>query len=427
MRTSSECCSCHVRGPSPSRSRKNIIYGLLITHTASQYQKVAHYNTTHLRRQAFYALPRAHWELLASPPINYLDTLIAVDEAIDQNAALSEAILSTALPSFNIPYPSSNFNPNDKSPDDFRGTATSSDLEKARSTLRQMYRDWSSEGAVERQASYGPVIRALQDEKARSTPLKRNMRVLVPGAGLGRLVFDLCMQGFDVEGNEISYHQLLASAYILNFCPENNNHTIFPWVHSFSNHKTRSNHLRSVKIPDIHPGMALKNNPQAGEMSMSASDFILLYNDPERAESFDAVASVFFLDTAPNIIRYLEAIRNCLKPGGLLINMGPLLWHFENNPPGSSTPPSKNPDIQREDQGIADPGNIELTNSEVLLLLPKLGFEVLTSSTDLRAPYIQDPDSMLQNTYSASFWVARKHETILSENATNNSAKQDWV
>ncbi|KAK6601655.1 Carnosine N-methyltransferase 1 [Botrytis cinerea] len=364
------------------------------------YQKTAHYNTTHLRRQAFYALPRAHWELLASPPINYLDTLIAVDDAIDQNAELSEAILSAALPSFNLPYPSSNFNPSTKSPDDFRGTATTGDLEKARSTLRQMYRDWSAEGAVEREASYRPIL-----------SLKRNMRVLVPGAGLGRLVFDLCMQGFDVEGNEISYHQLLSSAYILNFCPQKENHTIFPWIHSFSNHKTRSNHLRSVKIPDVHPGNALNSNPQAGEMTMSASDFLLLYGDEERAESFDAVAAVFFLDTAPNIIRYLEAIRNCLKPGGILINMGPLLWHFENNPPGSSNPSSsKQPSDQVQDHGIADPGSIELTNSEVLLLLPKLGFEVLTSSTDLRAPYIQDPDSMLQNTYSASFWVARKIE-----------------
>lgn len=28
-------------------------------------------------------------------------------------------------------------------------------------------------------------------------------------------------------------------------------------------------------------------------------------------------------------------IKNCLKPGGLLLNIGPLLWHFENNAPGS--------------------------------------------------------------------------------------------
>jgi len=68
---------------------------------------------------------------------------------------------------------------------------------------------------------------------------------------------------------------------------------------------------------------------------MSASDFLCLYGDDDYSDTFDAVATVFFLDTAPNLIRYLETIRNCLKSGGLLINIGPLLWHFENNAPGS--------------------------------------------------------------------------------------------
>jgi hypothetical protein len=81
--------------------------------------------------------------------------------------------------------------------------------------------------------------------------------------------------------------------------------------------------------------MTLGSIDAAGEMSMSASDFLLLYSKEEQRETFDAVATVFFLDTAPNIIRYIEAIRNCLRTGGLLINVGPLLWHFENNAPGT--------------------------------------------------------------------------------------------
>ncbi|PQE13197.1 hypothetical protein CJF30_00003091 [Rutstroemia sp. NJR-2017a BBW] len=384
---------------------KRVLYQALDSH----YQKVAHYNTTHLRRQSFYALPRAHWELLASPPFNYLDTLIAVDNAIDQNAEISDAILASALRSFSLPNPSS-LDSKVKHPDDFRNTATSSDLEKARSTLRQLYRDWSAEGAAERESSYGPVIQALTNEQTYHPT--RKLRVLVPGAGLGRLVFDLCMLGFDVEGNEISYHQLLASAYILNFCPEKEYHTLFPWVHSFSNHKTRADHLSSVKIPDIHPGDELQNNPDAGQMSMSASDFLLLYGSRERRETFDAVAAVFFLDTAPNIIRYLEVISSCLRPGGLLINMGPLLWHFENNPPGtpsstsSPSPPSSTTYLPS--QGIADPGSVELTNSEVLALVQRFGFSIVTHYTDVPAPYILDRSSMLQNSYLASFWVARK-------------------
>jgi carnosine N-methyltransferase len=47
-----------------------------------------------------------------------------------------------------------------------------------------------------------------------------------------------------------------------------------------------------------------------------------------------ATADSCFSDTAPNIIRYVEAVKNCLRSGGLFVNVGPLLWHFENNAPG---------------------------------------------------------------------------------------------
>ena len=305
----------------------------------SQYAQVAHYNTTHLRRQSFYALPRAHWELLAAPPFSYLDTLDAVDDGIDKNSELASAILDSGLQSFQIPAPQPSKSKEEETIHTWRGLATSNDLEKARSTLRQFYRDWSTEGASERGACYGPVLQAMHKERqTRSSTMSTKgtkLRVLVPGAGLGRLVFELCCNGFDSEGNEISFHQLLASSYVLNFCQAANKHTLFPWVHSFSNHRSRANHLKSVQIPDIHPGMTLASVEDPGEMSMSASDFLLLYGNEEQRNGFDAVATVFFLDTAPNIVRYIETIRNCLRTGGLLINVGPLLWHFENNAPGT--------------------------------------------------------------------------------------------
>lgn len=303
---------------------------------------MAHFNTTHLRRQNFYALPRAQIELLSEPPFSFLDTLNAVDDAIDRNSELAMAILQTGLQSFGISQSPNTLD--GKHAPEWRGKATSNDLEKARSTLKQFYRDWSAEGAPERAASCGPVISALEAE--RSSRSVATMRVLVPGAGLGRLVFDLCRAGFHTEGNEISYHQLLASAYILNYCPKARAHTLFPWVHSFSNHKTRANHLKSVAVPDLHPGTTLGSTKNAGEMSMSASDFLLLYGDEAHKDSFDAVATLFFLDTAPNVSRYFEAIKNCLKPGGILVNMGPLLWHFENNAPGTHGRGKKTPDSE---------------------------------------------------------------------------------
>lgn len=257
-----------------------------------------------------------------------MDTLNAVDDALDKNAELSLAILQSGLNSFGI-------SPTTKAwqGEAWQGKATPTDLEKARGTLRQFFRDWSAEGASERNACYGPVIKALVAEKSKSA--NNTMRVLVPGAGLGRLVFDLACSGFNAEGNEISYHQLLASAYILNCVPAAEAHTLYPWVHSFSNHKSRLDHMKSVQIPDVHPAALLRKIQSPGQMSMSASDFLLLYGREDQKDAFDAVATVFFLDTAPNVIRYLEAIRHCLRPGGVLVNFGPLLWHFENNAPGT--------------------------------------------------------------------------------------------
>ncbi|KAK7749805.1 hypothetical protein SLS53_000385 [Cytospora paraplurivora] len=373
-----------------------------------QYGRVAHFNVTHMRRQAFYALPEAHWKMLAAPPFNYLETLDKVDAAIDHNAGLARTIVKYGLRSFQVigPTEEDDF---PVMPDRWVGVAKYGDIDKARSTIRQFYRDWSAEGAEEREACYGPIKQVLADERSKH-PEIQHLKVLVPGAGLARLVFDLCLAGYETEGNEISYHQLLASSYILNNCRNAEQHTIYPWIHSFSNHLTRDHHLQGYKIPDVHPATALASAENAGAMSMCAADFLCLYTDEDHADTYDAVASVFFLDTAPNLIRYLQAIYHCLKPGGVLINIGPLLWHFEDRAPGNN---GHDDDGNGEHDpntttGIADPGNFELSGDEVRALVEKLGFVVEKWESNIRTPYIQDPESMLQTVYYATSWVARK-------------------
>ena len=415
--------------------------------------------------------------MLAAPPFNYLETLDRVDEAIEKNAELAREIVRFGLESFRVGGSRSAGGDHDhanvaasaaagaepKLPAPWAGAAKHQDVDKARSTLRQFFRDWSAEGAAEREKCYGPVLQALDGERQRRVEalmakilqnggpqnyvededdfddFNHRLKVLVPGAGLGRLVFDLCCHGYESEGNEISYHQLLASSYILNYTQRAEQHAIYPWAHSFSNHKVRSNHLRAYKIPDIHPGqtlmeIAMRQQAQAagqiqvqvdgqrgqdpgqgteygiGSMSMCAADFLCLYSDADHAAVFDAVACVFFLDTAPNLIRYLETIRHCLKPGGLLINVGPLLWHFENNAPGNH---GRDDDGDGEhdastSSGIADPGSFELSDDEVKALVEKLGFTVISHESGVETPYIHDSDSMLQTVYRSSSWVARK-------------------
>lgn len=348
-----------------------------------------------------------------------------VDEAIESNADLARSIFDTGLQMFHVgvPSPSGGL----QLPRQWNSSAKSNDIDKARSTIRQFYRDWSAEGAREREACFGPVMRAIAAERDARGPDHPPLKVLVPGAGLGRLVFELCMKGYETEGNEISYHQLLASSYILNCCERPGKHTIYPWIHTFSNHRSRASHFRSYAVPDVHCATELARAEErgvpVGSMNMSAADFLCLYAQEDRANLYDVVASVFFLDTAPNLIRYLETIYHCLKPGGILVNIGPLLWHFEGRVWERDDDEDADGEGGHDTSGIADPGNFELTDDEVMALVAQIGFEIVSRETGIETPYIADTESMLQTTYLASAWVARKPAAASEPSSTEAGIK----
>lgn len=338
--------------------------------------------------------------MLSAPPFNLLSKLERVDNAIDANSDIASAMLISGLRSFDL---------KDR---EYEGVATPSDMDKDRSTIRQLYRDWSAEGDAERRACYDPVLRDLESIFVGIRD-KSNVRVLVPGAGLGRLVFEVCRRGYVVEGNEISYHQLIASNWVLNHTIKGQAFDLYPFALDFSNVISREHQLQKVKIPDLHPASALEGvvgQPTvngADRMSMTAADFIVHYGEERHRDAFDAVVTVFFIDTAPNIIRYIETIRNCLKDGGVWINLGPLLWHFADRGPAIKDEHSTT--TSKERSGIEAPGSFELTNEEVLMLVEKMGFDI--QSQKIRrdgSGYIQNPESMLQNAYKNSHWVAMK-------------------
>lgn len=297
--------------------------------------------------------------------------------------------------------------------------ATQNDMDKARSCVHQFYREWSAEGTVERSKCFNPVLNVLDEEFVQrsnsSTSLKRSeFKVLVPGAGLGRLVFDICRAGYSVEGNEISYHALLASSLALNHTEEVGEYTVAPFALNCSNHISRADQFRTYQVPDVHPATELSISsedntlPASERMSMSTGDFCIVYNQPESCDAFDSIATVFFIDTAPNLIRYIEAVRNCLKSGGIWINLGPLLWH--HSPKSQDSVKGDESMAGNADTGIADPGSVELTDEEVVALVQHFGFELEQHETDAcETGYISNTRSMLQSTYRPSFWVARKN------------------
>lgn len=236
--------------------------------------------------------------------------------------------------------------------------------ENLRSLLRQLAREWSAEGAVEREASYAGILTKL-GELFPLPSARCNTRIFVPGAGLGRLAAEIAQLGFTTEGNEFSHFMLLPSQFILNSSgAHTNHHTIYPWALPFSNiWSWEQDQMRPVTIPDWTPSHPL------GEFSMIAGDFLQIYHHPsphggDSQRYFDVIVSSFFLDTAPNVLEYLECFYRILQPGGYWINNGPLLYHFE---------------------GSAGEMSIELSSEEIKSAAENIGFEFLV----INLPYVE--------------------------------------
>jgi carnosine N-methyltransferase len=234
---------------------------------------------------------------------------------------------------------------------DLRTTPTDRDYENLRSTLRQIVREWSEEGEQERITCFSPILNYLKNSAFNHGQSRRNdLRILVPGAGLGRLAWEINRLGFEVQGNEFSLYMLLTSQFIMNNARYTGQYRIIPFAFPLSNHLRHINSLRTNNVPDLtaDTGMEL-----SGDFSMTAGDFVEIYNRQEEISSWDCVVTCFFLDTAQNVLEYLRVIRGALKPGGIWINLGPLQYHFESAPEMS----------------------VELTWDEISMAAERMGFE----------------------------------------------------
>lgn len=183
---------------------------------------------------------------------------------------------------------------------------------------------------------------------------------------------------------------LLTSYYILNQTTGINQYRIYPYIHSFSNASSKNDILRAITIPDVSPSSLPPNTP----FSLVAGDFEEVYggeSDPDEPQHglWDAVLTCFFIDTAKNIVNYLRIIHKILAPGGVWINLGPLLWHWENNTSGDMS--------------------IELDLEEIKQLAGIIGFEISHERT-IDTTYTNNSRGMLSYTYHAAFWIATKKE-----------------
>lgn len=60
-------------------------------------------------------------------------------------------------------------------------------------------RDWSSFGSCERKQCYGPIIEEIEKNYPKNEFRRSEINVLVPGAGLGRLAFEIASRGIKIN------------------------------------------------------------------------------------------------------------------------------------------------------------------------------------------------------------------------------------
>ena len=259
------------------------------------------------------------------------------------------------------------------------------DIVKMRSTLRLFIRDWAINGIDERNQTYKPILSELKTYFKNKTKkeFQDGINVLVPGAGLGRLMYEIAKLGFKSQGNEFSYYMLLCSNFLFNNTTKENEYMIQPLIHSFSNIYNEDIPFTKVYIPDENLAEELSKT-DTGEMSMVAGEFVRVYKD--KLNYFDSVVTCFFIDTANNIIQYIETIYNIMKVGGLWINFGPLLYHYTDN---------------------EDEVSIELSWAEIKYIIKGYGFEIVKES-EVETTYSANKLSMKQRVYKCIFFSAIK-------------------
>ncbi|GMG52512.1 unnamed protein product [Ambrosiozyma monospora] len=389
-----------------------------------QYKTWAKRQILQPKQQKWASLTGKEQSLLAWFP-GYLQKL---EHSIELNGEFFKNVVKTVSSSWGV---SSNGDGNDDGGEDW-APCSHQDLDKVRSMMIQYVREWSEFGQLERDVSFGRIIQHCE-LLFPEVEKRQYLNVLVPGAGLGRLVIEFVKRGFQTQGNEFSYHMLLNSSFILNSTYCANNFLLCPFVHKSSNVGKRNDQLRQVYIPDFNPGdvsfinLKYPDIPVGELMSMVAGSFVDLYgppdlgklcetytNDPQATQfrlenkgKFDVVATCFFLDTASNVIDYLETVKNCLSDDGYWLNFGPLLWHYEDDDELSNV--IYIDPVTGEKQKVVTPmKGLELSRDDLIQLVEDSGFKFVKRESGIKTTYGGDPVALGGWSYDCEFWICQK-------------------
>ena len=246
----------------------------------------------------------------------------------------------------------------------------------------QITREWTEEGKLEREQSFGRVLSEIKqlypDAEKRS-----DITILVPGCGLARLPVEISQLGFQCKANEQNMLMLFAANFILNKCERVNNYRFYPKIHEFKNQISMASITSPVAFPDIDPNTVKKD-----AIEILNGHFLECCTVSEMSGSIDCVVTSFFLETALNVMDYVDTIFECLKTGGYWINFGSFSYVYEKF---STTQPC-----------------IQLSWIELKAVIEDKGFKIVKEQVHDGVVYGGVQSSMAQPKLSAVLFVCQK-------------------
>jgi len=299
------------------------------------------------KRRAFAKMVRQDRLLLQQAGVDYSAKLAGAEKGVRHTAKVMEQILAHACAYYAVAR---------KEVEAFAratesGSGGTGDHTQLTQAMKHLVRDYSTEGAAERKRTFGLIQGWLAQEFPEGG--REGVTVLLPGCGVGGLLWEVAAMGFEAVGVEWSFWMNIMQHFVSSAGPvpivdtelevngdeHKGQHTIYPYIDWWSHHVTNSNMTRPLHFPHssaplppaipppsssdkIHP---LVDTHPAHRVFLYESDFTNIH-PPFSPPLYTCIITLFFLDTAQSLPTYLRKIHDYLLPGGVWINLGPLLY-----------------------------------------------------------------------------------------------------
>jgi hypothetical protein len=354
----------------PARERKGLLEAIVALKNYEQESR----KFIDRKYTLFSRMPLHHRRLSAS--VGYLDRLDQTQEKFTANQKFLNQIADWAINHYHITSSELRFT---------TGLPNSNVVE----LLGLLVRDWALDTQSQRNRQLEPVLAALKKafkdnhktghsstgSPEHSTTFESSTTVLVPGSGLSRAALEIANAGFKVDACDNFALMTLCSRFIMECALKQEKlefSEISPFIHQFSHQISKAYQQREIQLPDEPSSFHVLSNLNVNTIELT---------NIEGSHLYDAIVTLFFIDTAENVFQYLETIDRLLKPNGIWINMGPLKW---------GTAPQ-----------------VEFTLEELKEVIEKMGWH-FTEHFEGENEYIPDQHALWHGLYETRGWVARR-------------------